>query len=435
MAMHVPEPLFQKILVIDEDRWIAINKRIARILGKKEAEFLQELHYWLTTNSGIVINGVRWVYNTYKQWVQHFEGISRRTMCRIVSKLRNLGILLIANLNKKKTDQTNWYTIDYDALIKFIKSEESTDSWQRPECHFGTLSTNRTPENTVLNNARAREPFSAKNDFEYNPPETKTIPVEKAEKAVPSEPLKTVEVAETLQPVLSSTIIEPADQSLTPAQQPPKDTLSDEDILKILEEINLHLPEPVTVVTPVLRNTFRKRLRSHFGQGETGRANLKDYLTKCANNAFLMGQKAMKNGTLFVAKMAFLLSPKTIEASWENAGVFNIYSPKKTPDSFQEGAERSNPAGAETDTLPVLSLEEVLQTAVSETDKRVKETLYKTLGAVKYRVWFHAGEFVAKGFLGGELDFFIKGGFTRDYVLTHYGKELTKAFSCLVGSI
>lgn len=419
--MHVPEPLSKVLILHKGDCWVPINRRISRVFGRKAADFIQSLHYWLTTKAGAIINGIRWVYNTYEEWSKQLD-IPTSTLRALIYLLEKAGIILSGNFNKKKSDRTKWYTLDYDALKKFIGQEEGgnessskdpVDNSSSPCAENEHITTNRlTTKNTVLNNARAREPFFAKNDFEYNPPETESTPVEKTEEVLPSEPLEKTEVVST-----------PAQ-----SQQHPKETLSDEEILRIFEEINPLLPESVKTVTPVLRNTIRKRLRSHFGQGETGCANLKAYLTKCANNAFLMGQKAMKNGTLFVAKMAFLLSPKTIEASWENAGVFNIYPPKKTPETFQEGTEGSTAAGLEADALPVLSLEDVLQTAVNETDKRVKERLYQTLGAVTYRVWLYAGEFVAKGLSGGEPDFFINSLFARDYVLTHYENQLKGAF-------
>lgn len=411
-------------LVLSDAPCLLSQANIALILGRVEAVVIQQIHYWGTSSNeliGKIHQGRRWIYNSYKALTRDIKIYSESTIFRAVRNLEKKGILLSDTLHEFKGNRTKWYAIDHEALNSFLSSSKNDDDQKNPEENLTRWSrqnddifkgTEITSENTVLNNARAREPFSAKNDLEYNPPETEGILVEKAEEVVSSEPLKATQVVST------------TDQP----QQPSLSTLSDEDILTILEEINPLLPEPVKVVTPVLRNTLRKRMRSHFGQGETGRANLKDYLTKCANNAFLMGQKAMKNGTLFVAKMAFLLSPKTIEASWENAGVFNIYPPKKTPDSSQEGARESNPAGAETNTLPILSLDEVLETAISETDKRVKETLYQTLGAVKYRVWFYAGEFVARGLLGGEPDFSIKGGFTRDYVLTHYDAQLKQAF-------
>jgi len=95
---------------------------IALTLGKSEAIFLQQLHYWLTTetNIGTVLDGQRWIYNSYRSWVDNLQIYSESTIRRAVCKLEGLGIVVTKNLNKKKSDHTKWYTINYDALKDMI---------------------------------------------------------------------------------------------------------------------------------------------------------------------------------------------------------------------------------------------------------------------------------------------------------------------------
>ena len=117
-------------LLANDDICLIIQPQIAKILGRSAATFLQQVHYWLTTQSsvGVVINEQRWIYNTYSSWAQTI-GMSESTVRRIISKLESLGILLSQNLNKKKYDQTKWYSIDYETLKSIIP----TVSLNRPK--------------------------------------------------------------------------------------------------------------------------------------------------------------------------------------------------------------------------------------------------------------------------------------------------------------
>ena len=95
---------------------------IALTFGKSEAVFLQKLHYWLTadTQIGILLEGQRWIYNFYKSWTQNLQIYSDSTIRRAIRKLETLGVVISKNLNKKKSDHTKWYTINYDALMDLI---------------------------------------------------------------------------------------------------------------------------------------------------------------------------------------------------------------------------------------------------------------------------------------------------------------------------
>jgi hypothetical protein len=90
-------------------------------LGKSPAVFLQQLHYWLTSKKeiGVIANNKRWIYNTSSDWAKQLY-LSARQVRRIIQKLEELGLILINKLSKKKTDRTNWYTIDYDAVKKLF---------------------------------------------------------------------------------------------------------------------------------------------------------------------------------------------------------------------------------------------------------------------------------------------------------------------------
>jgi hypothetical protein len=111
-----------KRLLANEGICLVTHPEVALTLGKSEAIFLQQLHYWLTADHemGTVLDGKRWIYNSYKAWAENLRIYSESTIRRAVSKLEKMGILLTQNLNKKKSDHTKWYTINYDVLKDLI---------------------------------------------------------------------------------------------------------------------------------------------------------------------------------------------------------------------------------------------------------------------------------------------------------------------------
>ncbi len=111
-----------KRLLANDGICLITHPEVALTLGKSEAIFLQQLHYWLTTDSemGTMLDGQRWIYNSYKSWTENLRIYSESTIRRAINKLEKLGIILSKNLNKKRSDHTKWYTINYGALKNLI---------------------------------------------------------------------------------------------------------------------------------------------------------------------------------------------------------------------------------------------------------------------------------------------------------------------------
>ncbi len=104
---------------------LVISPSLARVVGLNGAIVLQQIHYWLQ-KSGHMRNGVRWIYNTYKDWQEQFPFWSEKTIKRVIKGLKETGLIEIGNFNKLKIDKTNWYTINYE------KVEEKTMAVSRP---------------------------------------------------------------------------------------------------------------------------------------------------------------------------------------------------------------------------------------------------------------------------------------------------------------
>ncbi|MCI2659557.1 conserved phage C-terminal domain-containing protein, partial [Enterobacter hormaechei] len=98
--------------------------------GLNEAIALQQVNYWLKeTTSGLEHDGVRWIYNTNEQWLEQFPFWSESTLKRTFTRLKNLGVLKVEQLNKSQRDMTNYYTINYESdLLDEVKVTKSNSS-------------------------------------------------------------------------------------------------------------------------------------------------------------------------------------------------------------------------------------------------------------------------------------------------------------------
>lgn len=90
---------------------------LAMKIGLREAVILQEIHFSLA-ESLHVIEGRRWIYNTYKDWKKHFPFWSEMSIKRTILNLEKQGILLSANWNALKLDKTKWYSINYEKVAQ-----------------------------------------------------------------------------------------------------------------------------------------------------------------------------------------------------------------------------------------------------------------------------------------------------------------------------
>ncbi|MDR7001360.1 conserved phage C-terminal domain-containing protein [Neobacillus niacini] len=88
---------------------------LANMIGLNEAIVLQQLHYWVDKSTHI-IEGRKWIYNTYNDWQEQFSFWSLSTIKRIFRSLEDQGLLLSGNWNTSKMDKTKWYTIEYERL-------------------------------------------------------------------------------------------------------------------------------------------------------------------------------------------------------------------------------------------------------------------------------------------------------------------------------
>ncbi|MBN4933702.1 phage protein [Staphylococcus sp. EG-SA-6] len=121
-------------LLID-DYPILVLPNLATEIGLNEAIVLQQMHYWLK-KSNHNYDGRRWIYNSYKEWEQHFPFWSNATIRRTISSLEKQELLFIGNYNKAGFDNTKWYSIDYfklDGVSKRLAQNEQTTCSKRAD--------------------------------------------------------------------------------------------------------------------------------------------------------------------------------------------------------------------------------------------------------------------------------------------------------------
>ena len=97
---------------------------LASVLSTDCALFLQQLRYWMNHSSNIK-DGRRWVYNSVDEWRLQFYWMSRSTLKRVISTLKNFEyheetyhIIETRNLNADRTNQRLFYTINDSELRK-----------------------------------------------------------------------------------------------------------------------------------------------------------------------------------------------------------------------------------------------------------------------------------------------------------------------------
>lgn len=78
------------------------------------AIFLQQLHYWTQKECGRIIDGVRWIWNTYKGWLKNFPCLSEWDFRIITKKLRELELILFCQPNDHERDRTGHYRLNYE---------------------------------------------------------------------------------------------------------------------------------------------------------------------------------------------------------------------------------------------------------------------------------------------------------------------------------
>lgn len=116
----------------NEQLWIDFDLEIA--------VFLENMAVWLRYNASKTNpehrnfhEGRYWSFDSYPELAKRFKGWSSKTMRTIIARCAKHELIIIGNFNKKKYDNTNWYTftdkaLEYYPLLKSITLEPSAQS-------------------------------------------------------------------------------------------------------------------------------------------------------------------------------------------------------------------------------------------------------------------------------------------------------------------
>lgn len=109
------------------------DMNIAAALGDiNAAVIVQQLDYWLSKEGvGVVIDGIKFVYNTFVEWVNsQFKWLSVWQFRKAMNLLRSLSIVKVIRYKSRQWNQTNYYSLDRDRLAEYLKQQnaESTET-------------------------------------------------------------------------------------------------------------------------------------------------------------------------------------------------------------------------------------------------------------------------------------------------------------------
>lgn len=130
-----------KLLI--QDNPMVVLPSLAEKIGLNQAIVLQQFHYWLVSSKHI-IDGRKWIYNSYKEWERQFTFWSAKTIERTIRSLEEQGYVQSANHNRTRHDKTKWYSINYEKLAELEESfggnlSPSTTQIDEPEKTNGIM--------------------------------------------------------------------------------------------------------------------------------------------------------------------------------------------------------------------------------------------------------------------------------------------------------
>ncbi|WP_173910768.1 hypothetical protein [Acinetobacter sp. Marseille-Q1618] len=156
-------------LLINESP-LQVQPTLAKLIGLNEAIFLQQLHYWLGA-SKFIRNEKKWIYNTYAEWVDQLKYISISTLKRTIKSLKEQGLLCVEQFDNKRSNQVNYYAINYDILAEIEQNDkqviDSIDKVKMNQC-IGSEWTNASAQNEPMDEVKMNQSSLGQNEPIYN---------------------------------------------------------------------------------------------------------------------------------------------------------------------------------------------------------------------------------------------------------------------------
>jgi len=127
----------QTKLLFPDDLPVVASRYMAEEIGLDNAVILQQLHFLLRNKrNGKLIEGKRWIYNTYEQWIEdHFPWMSLMTIRRRFRQLETEGWIESCQ-PEGRISRRKYYRLSDElmAIVAKMQSEQNEPS----TCSTGT---------------------------------------------------------------------------------------------------------------------------------------------------------------------------------------------------------------------------------------------------------------------------------------------------------
>ena len=342
-----------------------------KLTNTTEIRFIKQLNYWIRLGIyGIEHEGNIWIYNTLDQWADQLK-VSKRSIQRCISSLKQKGIIKTAYLSSNKRDRTLFYTIDYDNF--------NINSLTKKHVKTSPSHMAKSEEKLKLNDHMIDHMYIIDNNNIIN----------KSYKSIDKDTSKNSE----------GNII----GNLSKIQKTTK--LQNTTIQDMLRELKAEFPEISVFLNKNLARNLVAAFKLKFKNSIT---KWHEFLKLVKTSAYLMSEK-------FHLTIQWLLKFSTIDRLFQGdlgvklKEVFFSKTEEEEREIQQKEQEKSNELLQQID-----DLEE------TESCKDVRKKILQRIGNVKYETWF------TKVFLTEENNVVVvnistkKSLFVFDYIMNHF---------------
>ena len=155
-------------------------------------------------------------------------------------------------------------------------------------------------------------------------------------------------------------------------------------------------------------------LRDHFNNDLD---NWRQHCIRITQSSYLMGDK-------FTLHLSWALKPEWIQVV--RSGRYDDEAWRLEKKAKEESSRQSLTQ------RPVITIDEALSDCTSEVDRKVKEVLFRSLGAVTYDAWIKGRAFEMKG---DQICITSCGDYTRKRIGQDFGDQLKQAYAAVYASL
>jgi hypothetical protein len=312
--------------LLQNDKCLVMQPEIIKIAGKSAALLLQQIHYWIENEQvhGKMHQGKKWIANSYDSWASDLKIVSKSTIGRCISILKNLRLIFVETLSEFKSNRTNWYTINYNRISEILNISPLNNS---------------TKNNSDFEDIQKQKHISNRLKISVCPTQNESMYIDKKTN---KDNLINLIKSESFQSVINDT-----EKPLT------------QQLIDIWNEIIN--PE---VNSQLNKNRCRYLIAAFKYKFNKNITKWKDYCRKITSSDFLMGK--IKN--CFKISLDTALKFDFIQKVFEKQfGIKELQIPVEIESS---------------------SFQEIENTNISLEVKKIHYEIYEKIGSIKYNHWF-----------------------------------------------